>query len=273
MDKKRKEINIVLLIIIILSLVIYQAKGKTKPIQVSYVVNDEDFAIVEEGFRENDLDNFDIIARRIKDFNSTNQANLHQGFKNIKEIEYDRFAFNDDFTKNTPSKFDTNCRQTTALALLNNIDVKKSEMKGTYLVFDWEELAENPDLTAIGQGKYYGLYNEVSLDGSRLENIEEKLQEELDTRNIKNTNEKIRLVQVYIHDASSECVFVGHSGIIFDQGGDSYFFEKLATNEPYQLSRFSDIKDLITMLEDRYDFEEEDTHKPIGTIDGKLAQK
>ena len=72
-------------------------------------------------------------------------------------------------------------------------------------------------------------------------------------------NDKASLVSVVFHEAISEeenYLFIGHVGVLFDTGEKLYFVEKLAFQEPYQLTEFESRKQLNHYLMTKYDVDD-----------------
>ena len=69
-------------------------------------------------------------------------------------------------------------------------------------------------------------------------------------------NEKASLISVMFHESIDEndnYLFVGHTGILFESDKKLYFLEKIAFQEPYQLTRFNNRSELNDYLMKKYD--------------------
>ena len=54
-------------------------------------------------------------------------------------------------------------------------------------------------------------------------------------------------------DENDNYLFVGHTGILFESDKKLYFLEKIAFQEPYQLTRFNNRSELNDYLMKKYD--------------------
>ena len=67
---------------------------------------------------------------------------------------------------------------------------------------------------------------------------------------------KARLISVVFHDSwdDADYLFIGHIGVLFPVSADAlYFVEKIAFQEPYQLSKFASRVELNDYLMSKYD--------------------
>lgn len=190
-------------------------------------------------------------------FNSTNGDRVYPSFVALDQATYDPFSFNSDFLKDHPDFQDSNCRETLMRVYGQALEVKKADFQGTYLAFDREDLAKNPALKKIDPRTYAGLFNEITLDrkAQSKEDRERIFQEALDARGFKN-HQGAKVVMVYLEDPDQGVYFVGHCGLLMEDGGRYYFFEKRAINEPYSLLSLDSKDQLVRILEDRYGAED-----------------
>jgi hypothetical protein len=56
--------------------------------------------------------------------------------------------------------------------------------------------------------------------------------------------------------------FVGHTGLLIDKGEYKLFVEKLAFEQPYQVTRFNNTDELVAMLSSRPEYAAEEGKEP-----------
>ena len=69
-------------------------------------------------------------------------------------------------------------------------------------------------------------------------------------------NEHASLISVVFHESLAEddnYLFIGHIGILIEYEGKLFFVEKLAFQEPYQVTEFEDRNQLNDYLMTKYD--------------------
>ncbi|UHR02098.1 DUF4300 family protein [Peptoniphilus sp. GNH] len=221
---------------------------------------------LEELFKANKIDNFDVIINNLKNFNSTNEEAIVKGWEDLKMGPTDPYKYNEDYSEKS-SKL--NCREVAALGILNSIDIKEADVKGSYLMFDKEDLETCAELKNVNKRKFYALFNEIEVPDTIKDPkaVKEYLQEALDKKNIVYKNGQVKLMLAYLHDKDSKSLFVGHAGLLFKKGKDYYFFEKLSSYEPYQLSKVRGEDEVAELFLSRYDLNDE-LGKPYVTVNG-----
>ncbi len=87
----------------------------------------------------------------------------------------------------------------------------------------------------------------------------EQLQEDWAARGIRFERQTgASLISVVFHDMweDENKLFIGHAGVLFPVGETLYFIEKLAFQEPYQLTKFQDRTELNAYLMTKYNVDE-----------------
>ncbi|MBS4871847.1 MAG: DUF4300 family protein [Peptoniphilus sp. oral taxon 375] len=204
-----------------------------------------------------DLRDLDQILEASEIINSTNGDRVYPSFVLLDQAPYDPFSFNSDFLKDHPDFQDINCRETLMKVYGHALEVKGADFQGTFLAFDQEDLAKNPTLNKIDPRAYAGLFNEIAL-GRKVQSPEDRkkaFQESLNAKDFKNHN-KAKTIMVYLEDPDQGVYFVGHCGLLMEDGDRYYFFEKRAINEPYSLLSLKSKDQLVHILEGRYGAED-----------------
>lgn len=258
--------KIIIFIVLSLSLI---ACGSSEP-KYSNLGDENSKEILSKLFEKNKLDNFEILLKNIEAFNSTNEKNIVTSWKKLKFGPTDPSQFNEDYTKTNNH---LNCRESVALSILNSIEVKEESEKGTYLMFDSQEIKSFPELKNINPCKFFGLFNEIDAKNIEEKNLKTFLQKALDSKNIHFKNTNVKTVFAYIYDKYDQVLFVGHAGILMEDQNSKgfYFFEKLSYYEPYQLTYFKNKSQLIKLLKSRYTFND-DVKEPIIVMDGQVLE-
>ena len=61
----------------------------------------------------------------------------------------------------------------------------------------------------------------------------------------------VSLISVVMHDPYSKVLFVGHTGVLIKLDNQYLFVEKIAFEQPYQISIFDELNDLKEMFKSR----------------------
>lgn len=203
------------------------------------------------------ISNYQIykLNQWLKDFNSQVKGNsLTTGFKIMDNnvVDYSKLQF-----KNTPSYL-VNCRLTSFLLVRNIINTNcKPDNSDTYLAFDLEEINNNPQLSMTKQDKlnYATLFNWVPLNNAKTLNQHiKKIESKMKERNIYIDDSKgISLINVYLHSTFDNARFVGHTGVLFDNGKELLFVEKYGPYAPFQATKFNNREELKKYILSRPD--------------------
>ncbi len=152
---------------------------------------------------------------------------------------------------------DADCRMTAMLLLDGIITAEKTdnEYTGTYLMFDvdaienvqkYEVIRKNLDLFTTIFG------DRTPRDG---ENPSEVYGRVWDEYGIKVSNDKVSLLSVVCYDPDFDTAFVGHTGVLIKQAGDTYLYvEKLAFEQPYQAIMVTGTDQLMDILAGRDEY-------------------
>ena len=144
---------------------------------------------------------------------------------------------------------------------LLKVDKSEKEYKGTYLMMDVDAI-DNADRYSILKSRKYDfttLFGEMPIPQSGLA---ESLPQNWKKHGISFNCENVSLISVVIEDTMDHIAFVGHTGLLIDKGEYKLFVEKLAFEQPYQVTRFNNTDELVAMLSSRPEYAAEEGKEP-----------
>lgn len=269
MKNKSNKIIAILSIFVVFSMIFIGYKYNfNKKILYTNMNDSKSRKEVTEILKEHGVSNSQIskLNTWIKDFNSHVKDNsLSDGFKvmNNNLVDYSNLQL-----ENTPS-YIVNCRLTSFLLTKNMITTNaKPDNTDTYLFFDLEEINNHSQLSMTEKDKlnYATLFNWIPLDNAKtLSEHIEKIESKIKERNIYIDNSKgFSLINVYLHSSFDNIRFVGHTGVLVDNGKDLLFIEKYGPYAPFQATKFNNRNELKKYLLSRSDLYGEKTElEPI----------
>ena len=228
-------------------------------------------ALLDKGLNEGDVDSF---MSNLDTYNeSADTSELASSFTKYS----DNIAYNnsmDKFTEKNPDFLGINCRITTFSLMKNSMDINKElEDKSSVLDFDKKAISDKSLLSEDEMKKFITYYAPINVKDEKA-NYEDLITKEFDERGIKFNNDNIKVVSVYLNsndEIDGNILFVGHTGLIYEDQGKYYFLEKLSFQEPYQLLRFNSKKEIYDYLMKKYNQDMgEGTHEAIITENDKV---
>lgn len=262
-----KKVLSILLATIVLCMTGCSAKTPEKAVelpQAAYLIDD---AIIDEvctALEKSGLKNTDVYKEWAKDFSDTSakKTELPKNWLKLGDLKGDLYACADYWEK-THSYSDANCRMTAMLLMgdLLKVDKPEKEYKGTYLMMDVDAI-DNADRYSILKSRKYDfttLFGEMPIPQSGLA---ESLPQNWKKHGISFNCENVSLISVVIEDTMDHIAFVGHTGLLIDKGEYKLFVEKLAFEQPYQVTRFNNTDELVAMLSSRPEYAAEEGKEP-----------
>ncbi len=232
--------------------------------QAAYLIDD---AIIDEvctALENSGLKNTDVYKEWAKDFSDTSakKTELPKNWLKLGDLKGDLYACADYWEK-SHNYSDANCRMTAMLLMgdLLRVDKPEKEYNGTYLMMDVDAI-ENTDKYSILKSReadFTTLFGEMPIPQSGLADA---LPQNWEKHGISFNSEKVSLISIVIEDTMSPVVFVGHTGLLIDEGQYLLFVEKLAFEQPYQVTKFNNTDELIAMLSSRPEYAAEDGKEP-----------
>lgn len=228
-------------------------------------------ALIDKGLNEGDVDSF---MTKLDAYNENADANeLASSFtKYSDDVAYNNSM--DKFTEKNPDFLGINCRITTFSLMKNSMDVNKElEDKSSVLDFDKKAISDKTLLSEDEMKKFITYYAPINVKDEKA-NYEDLITKEFSERGIKFNNDKIKVISVYLNskdEIDGNILFIGHTGLMYENQGKFYFLEKLSFQEPYQLLRFNSKKEIYDYLMKKYNQDMgEGTHEAIITENDKV---
>lgn len=239
------------------------AKDKTKD-ELKKTLSDK-------GLNDEDISAF---IKNLDEYNESADANeLASDFtKYNDEVAY--YNSMDKFAEKNPDFLGVNCRITTFSLIKNSLDIAK-EIEDKSSVLDFDKKAIN-DKNLLNEGelkKFITYYAPININDDKAK-YEDLIMKEFNERGIKFKNDDVKVVSVYLNsndEIDGNILFIGHTGLMYEDQGKVYFLEKLSFQEPYQLLKFNSKKDLYDYLMKKYNQDMgENTHEAIITENDKV---
>lgn len=228
-------------------------------------------ALLDKGLNEGDVDSF---MSNLDTYNeSADTSELASNFtKYSDDVAYNNSM--DKFTEKNPDFLGINCRITTFSLMKNSMDVNKElEDKSSVLDFDKKAISDKSLLSEDEMKKFITYYAPINVKDEKA-NYEDLITKEFSERGIKFNNDKIKVISVYLNskdEIDGNILFIGHTGLMYENQGKFYFLEKLSFQEPYQLLKFNSKKEIHDYLMKKYNQDMgEGTHEAIITENDKI---
>lgn len=228
-------------------------------------------ALLDKGLNEGDVDSF---MSNLNTYNeSADTSELASSFtKYSDDVAYNNSM--DKFTEKNPDFLGINCRITTFSLMKNSMDVNKElEDKSSVLDFDKKAISDKSLLSEDEMKKFITYYAPINVKDEKA-NYEDLITKEFSERGIKFNNDKVKVVSVYLNskdEIDGNILFIGHTGLMYENQGKYYFLEKLSFQEPYQLLKFNSKKEIYDYLMKKYNQDMgEGTHEAIITENDKV---
>ena len=228
-------------------------------------------ALLDKGLNEGDVDSF---MSNLDTYNeSADTSELASNFtKYSDDVAYNNSM--DKFTEKNPDFLGINCRITTFSLMKNSMDVNKElEDKSSVLDFDKKAISDKSLLSEDEMKKFITYYAPINVKDEKA-NYEDLITKEFSERGIKFNNDKIKVISVYLNskdEIDGNILFIGHTGLMYENQGKFYFLEKFSFQEPYQLLKFNSKKEIHDYLMKKYNQDMgEGTHEAIITENDKI---
>ncbi|MEA4811250.1 MAG: DUF4300 family protein [Anaerolineaceae bacterium] len=241
-------------------------KSKPDPITFTNLVGSYEQNKLKRLMENAKLSDIELFFRAVNAFNKVQpkEAGLVEGFKPLAESTYDKGKIDISFLNEYPYQEDTNCRLTVFSLMLESISSKGLSNPGNYLMFDIDAIEKDPAYQKLLEKKadFIALFNQISVADVESKDYEKVFISVLKERGLTYSNPKASVISVVLHDSDEKTLFVGHSGILFAEDGRYWFLEKLAKEEPFQLTVLNSKNELRELLQNRYQ-NWSDSHPPI----------
>lgn len=226
-----------------------------KPGYSTNITTEEDKENLKNILKDNNISNVDILFNWIDEFNKEEDQGC--GIKNWEKTEkfiYDQYACANRYEKNHEIS-DGNCRLTAYTLIQNRLitDKKKKDTEGTYLMFDIDVIENNNNYKIVKDNyeAFITLYDEIDISKIKKEELKEALPNKWKEYGIKVRKDNVSLISVVMYDEYSKVLFIGHTGILLKLKDKYMFIEKIAFEQPYQISILKSKADLKNIFKAR----------------------
>lgn len=204
-----------------------------------------------------------VFLDHVNRFNSIVETDgLAAEFETLtSEAMYDPYEMQDQWSTKSPDFMGYNCRITAFGLMRDFLEIPaNTATREDMIVLDLAALEEDASvlLESGDRQAFSALFSTVPTGYTKdITAHAENLQKDWNDRGIRfHENSGASLICVVFHESIDEqdnYLFIGHAGVLFEQEAKLYFVEKLAFQEPYQLTVFSDRAQLNDYLMTKYD--------------------
>ena len=220
----------------------------------------------------------DTLVSWAEDFNSRiTSGTLSDGFQPLPETgaDYAGLIITNNEAADGFIYPEANCRLTSYLLIKNMLTTNRHyEENDNYLIFDTEaiETYEPFYLSDLEKADYVSLFSFVPLHGaSTLQEHKDLIQKAWKDREIQVEGDGVSLITVYLHTPFDDARFIGHTGVLLEEGDGLLFVEKYGPQFPFQATRFQNREQLKAYLLGRSDLYGDETElEPIVMENGNL---
>ncbi|WP_195986020.1 DUF4300 family protein [Clostridium sp. D33t1_170424_F3] len=195
----------------------------------------------------------DSLFAAVDDYN-TLDASLSQniGFveASLQDPEYSGIEWPGD-----RDYYDANCRVTAFALMRDLITAVQPQTADSFAAYDQEIIGQNPwyQLNDAEQGNFFALIDAVAVEPTTDFNVvREGFLKEWQTRGITFSSGPVSLISVIVHSELDNIAFIGHCGVLVDNGTQLLFLEKYGPAQPYQATLLKDRGELKTYLMSRF---------------------
>lgn len=151
---------------------------------------------------------------------------------------------------------DADCRMTAFLLLDGLLSAEKleEEYTGTYLMFDLEAMDQADRYESLRKNRalFTTLFGDKTVEeGKEPQTVFSEVWKKYGMK-IKQDN--VSILSVVVYDPSFRTTFVGHTGVLVNQGESLLFVEKIAFEQPYQATKVRTLDELLAVLSQRPEY-------------------
>ena len=231
----------------------------SSPLLVSNLASESVRQEVKAVLSEHDLCNVDAFIDLARDFADLSgpKANLAGDWTPPDRCNPDIFACQDAWEA-SHDESDMNCRMTAFLLLRDAISMDRlnPDYDGTYLMFDLDAI-ETVEAYRVLRDKellFQSLFGEIDVAGIPQTELPQVFADTWKEKGCRIDREKASLLSLVLHVPDENVLFVGHTGVLIDCGDHCLFVEKIAFQQPYQVTKFDDMDALIHLLSQRGEY-------------------
>lgn len=239
-----------------------------------YLQTDKDY--VKEILKNNNVSNVDTFINWVNHFNlaSNQKCGINTTWTSINDIKYDAIECANKYEEKYQIS-DGDCRMTAFALIERDLQMsKKIQDEGSYLMFDMDVIDNNKDYELIKNKRddFVTLFNEIDISNISKDELQNVFSNKWKEYGIKIENEKVSLISLVIEDTDSKVLFVGHTGILIRLEDKIMFIEKIAFEQPYQVTLLNNMNELFDMFSKRQEyFSGEEENGPFVYENDKLV--
>lgn len=232
----------------------------------SNLIDDKTQQQVKNILIENEIKNQDVqyFIELVKDYNKNSSLEdlktSKDGFTSIDtlQVPYDEVTLSEKMDYMKTGYVDFNCRLTAFSIYKNWITATKDYSKEDFnIMFDIDAIENNP-MSKFSKEEiknFKSLYSAIEVKNTQdVEQLSQMIVKEWKNRGIDfGENDRVKMINAFIHSPEDDIVFVGHGGISIKTNDGIIFVEKYANSLPYQVSKFKNMEELKAYLMDRLD--------------------
>lgn len=194
----------------------------------------------------------DSLFAAVDDYNALDPSVLQaDGFAEVplKDLDYPGAAWPED-----RDYYDANCR-ITAFSLMRGLIAAHPLEADSFVAYDQEVMNHNPWywFSAGEQGVFFSLADAVAVSPTTdADVVRDALLAEWETRGITFSDGPVSLVSVILHSELDDIAFIGHCGVLVENGTQLLFLEKYGPSLPYQATLLKDREELEAYLMARF---------------------
>ena len=172
-----------------------------------------------------------------------------------------------------------NCRITSYSLMGDFIKVGNPTPGDTTMLFnDFDSIKDKNIFEGQDKKKFDTLFSYIDVTNTHDTNVlSDEIIKSWEEKQISFNNDKMHMISVFMtmDDGMNKVQeFIGHTGILVEDGDKYLFIEKLAFELPYQVEEFDNLQDVNDYLMGYYDNEAEGlTAKPVIFEDGKVMNE
>ena len=221
-----------------------------------YLQTDKDY--VKELLKNNNVGNVDVFLNWVDHFNiaSNQKCGVNTTWTSINDIKYDEIECANKYEKKYQMS-DGDCRITAFALIEKDLQMsKKIQDEGTYLMFDMDVIDNNKDYKLVKNKRddFVTLFNEINISNVGDKELQNVFSNKWKEYGIKINNEKVSLISLVIEDPDSKVLFVGHTGVLIHLEDKIMFIEKIAFEQPYQITLLNNMNELFDMFSKRKEY-------------------
>lgn len=151
--------------------------------------------------------------------------------------------------------YDTNCRITAFALMRGLITAAQPQTADSFSAYDQEVIGKNPwyQLSDEEQGNFFALINAVTVEPTiDSEVVRDSFLKGWQTRGVSFSQGPVSFISVILHSELDNISYIGHCGVLVDNGTDLLFLEKYGPSQPYQATLLKTRGELEDYLMSRF---------------------